>query len=95
MGRFLITVAMAASLNGCSIIVGTHAWFERKEPGLIKRATVDLPCHNQPIEFVSVSPSRSDYREVEAHGCGKKVRHTYLKIGPVENWPKAGDSSPL
>jgi hypothetical protein len=76
------------------MVVGTRPWFERREPDLRTRATRDLPCDGGAVEFVSVSPSGSDFREVEARGCGRRLRYTYLKVGPVESW-KNGDSTAL
>jgi hypothetical protein len=94
-GALAVVLSVSACASLKSIVVGTHEWFERKEPDLRRRAVVDLPCNEVSIEFVSVSPSRTDYREVEARGCGRGVRYKYLKIGPVESWPKASDSTPL
>ncbi len=94
-----VLLIAAVSLSACagmsSIVVGTHAWFERREPDLRKRATLDLACDPSALEFVSVSPSGNDYREVEAHGCGKKVRYTYVKVGFAESWPKSAASTEL
>lgn len=42
-----------------------------------------------------VSPSGSDYRDVEARGCGRRLRYTYVKVGPVESWPQTGVSTAM
>lgn len=93
-GALAVVLSVSACASLRSIVVGTHEWFESKEPDLRRRAAIDLPCNEAPIEFVSVSPSGKDYREVEARGCGRGVGYKYLKIGGIESWPKAGDSTP-
>ena len=79
-------IALLALSSSCSIIVGTHAWFERKEPVLSKAARGELRCPGEPVSFVSTA--HDDWREVEARGCGRAVQYRYLRVGPVENWVK-------
>ena len=91
----LVAVALAvSSLAGCAgMIVGTHDWFERKKPDVQEKASVDLSCKGQPIDFVAASGD--DYREVEARGCAKKVRYKLVKVSVVESWVKSSEVQPM
>ncbi len=88
---FIATVVACASFGvGCAgMVVGSSAWFDKKRPDVEPVAASDLPCTGTPIEFKPVT--MNDYREVEARGCGKKVRYKLVKIGFVEKWVKAGE----
>src|SRR5262245_22611749 len=76
--------------TGCAgMMAGSHDWFEGKRSDVEPTASADLSCTGKPIEFVAVT--MNDYREVEAHGCGKKVRYKYTKVAFVEKWVKSSD----
>lgn len=75
------------------MIAGSHDWFERKRPDVEPMASTDLGCPGKPIEFVPASSD--DYREVEAHGCAKKVRYKLVKISFVEKWVKSSEVSAM
>lgn len=92
---FLVaSVALSSLVAGCAgMVAGTPAWFERKRPDVEPVASADLSCTGAPIEFAAVA--MNDYREVEAHGCGKKVRYKLVKVSLVEKWVKSSDVSPI
>jgi hypothetical protein len=75
------------------MIVGSAGWFDRQKADVEPLAAADLQCAGQPIEYAPVA--MGDYREVEAHGCGKKARYHLVKVGFVQNWSKSSDVSPL
>ena len=86
--------AVSSLIAGCAgMIVGTPAWFERKRADVEPVASADLSCTGAPIEFAAVA--MNDYREVEAHGCGKKVRYKLVKVSLVEKWVKSSDVAPM
>ena len=75
------------------MIAGTPAWFDRKKPDVEPVASADLACVGAPIEFSAVA--MNDYREVEARGCGKKVRYKLVKVSLIEKWVKSSDVSAM
>lgn len=86
--------AVSSLVAGCAgMIAGTPAWFERKRPDVEPIASADLSCTGTPIEFSAVA--MNDYREVEAHGCGKKVRYKLVKVSLIEKWVKSSDVTPM
>ena len=95
--RSLASVAVVVCAyfsSGCAgMIAGSHAWFDGKKADVEPTASSDLACSGKPIDFVAVSSD--DYREVEAHGCGKKVRYKYTKVAFVEKWVKSSDVTPM
>jgi hypothetical protein len=96
-GIVSISAALAISfLTGCAFlsagVVGSKAWFDDKKADVSEKATVDLACKEE-IQYVSVG--HDDYREVEAHGCGKKATYKFVKVGPVSGWEKSTDVTPM
>lgn len=85
-----LVFAVSASTVGCAgMIAGSSSWFDRQREDVEPKATADLSCGGQSITYAPVK--MDDYREVEARGCGKKVKYDYVKVGPVGKWSKAGD----
>lgn len=90
----LVFALASYALAGCaSMMVGSHDWFEKKRPDVEPIAAADLGCAGKPIEFVA--PTMDDYREVEAHGCAKKVRYKLVKVSFVEKWVKSSEVSAM
>lgn len=90
----LAVASFTHALTGCAgMIAGSHDWFERKRPDVEPLAATDLGCAGQPIEFVAAD--KSDYSEVEAHGCAKKVRYKLVKVSIVEKWVKSSEVTAL
>lgn len=91
----LAAVVLCSSFAaGCAgMIAGTPAWFDRKKPDVEPVASADLGCVGTPIEFSAVS--HDDFREVEARGCGKKVRYKLVKVSLIEKWVKSSDVSAM
>jgi hypothetical protein len=75
------------------MIVGSQAWFDNQRGDVEPVAKTDLACTDKPLEFAAVT--MDDYREVEARGCGKKVKYKHLKVGMVQKWVKSSDVAPL
>ncbi len=86
-------LALAQTVGCAGMVVGSASWFERKKPDVELLAAADLGCSAQPIAFTA--PTMNDYREVEARGCGKKVRYKLVKVSVVETWVKASDVTPI
>ena len=81
------------SLGCAGMIAGSHGWFDGKRADVEPTASSDLGCSGKPIEFKPVA--MDDFREVEARGCGKKVRYKYTKISFVEKWVKSSEVSAI
>jgi hypothetical protein len=87
---FIVSLVCAQSVAGCAgMMVGSASWFDRQRPDVQPLAAGDLQCADKPIDYSPVA--MGDYREVEAHGCGKKARYELVKIGPVKHWSKSSD----
>ena len=73
------------------MVVGSSGWFEKQKPDVESKAIADLSCTAPQISY---APNGDDYREVEARGCGKKIKYVYVKVGPVGSW-KGSAASPM
>jgi hypothetical protein len=91
---FVLGTACAQLTVGCAgMVVGSAAWFDRQKSDVHVLAANDLSCSDAPIDYTPVA--MGDYREVEAHGCAKKVRYQMIKIGPMKHWSKSSDVSAM
>jgi hypothetical protein len=92
--RIVVIAGCAYFSIGCAgMIAGSPGWFENKRADVEPTASTDLACTGKPIEFAAVT--MDDYREVEARGCGKKVRYKFTKISFVEKWVKSSEVSAI
>jgi len=90
----VVSLVGAQALAGCAgMIVGSASWFDRQKPDVQPMAATDLQCADKPIDYSPVA--MGDYREVEAHGCAKKVRYELVKVGPIQHWSKSSDVTPM
>jgi hypothetical protein len=68
-------------LAACIPAVGTRAWFDGEQQGILRRASFDLSCPAQELQASPVGTTRrdmpeGDYSTVGIAGCGRKA--TYI-----------------
>ena len=81
---FLLPLLIAVMLSSCVVALyamGGQSWFEHNDSGkeaLVKRASFDLECAADQIQFTGLGKNGHEYESVGVSGCNKKAVYLYV-----------------